>query len=179
MAQVRLDIQSLVVTNGPISSLVVLKPRTEDSADTTKLPIRIGTFEAASISMGIDPTKATTRPMTHDLMASIVRELDAKLTRVVITHVKDTTFYAQLHLTTATGQSVFIDARPSDALALAMRMHAPIFAEDRVLEAATLPDFESVEREVARDEREREEAAFHDFVEGLSPDDFAIQENGD
>ncbi|MBR3317004.1 MAG: bifunctional nuclease family protein [Atopobiaceae bacterium] len=174
MAQVRLDIQSLVVTNGPVASLVVLKPRSEDDSSTVKLPIRIGTFEAACISMGIDTSKRMKRPMSHDLMGSIIQGLGAKLTRVVITHVEDTTFYAQLTLTTETGQTVFLDARPSDAIALAVRVHAPIFAEDRVLEAATLPDFESVEREAAEDERAREEEAFHQFVEGLSPEDFAV-----
>lgn len=169
MGQIRMDIQSIVVGGGPVASLVVLKPRQDDSECLGKLPIRIGSVEAAAISMGIDPSKSHTRPMTHDLMRSVIQTLGATLTRVTITRVKGTTFFAQLQLTTAEGESLWVDSRPSDAVALAVRMHAPIFAEEHVLITAALPDFESVER----DEREREAAAFHDFVEGLTPEDFA------
>ena len=170
VAQIRMDIQSIVVGGGPLASLVVLKPRQEDEQRLGKLPIRIGSFEAAAISMGIDPSKSTKRPMTHDLLRSVIQSLDATLARVVITHVQDTIFYAQLQLTASSGETLWVDARPSDAVALAVRMHAPIFADERVLTTAALPDFESVER----DEREREAAAFHEFVEGLSPEDFAM-----
>lgn len=170
MAQIRMDIQSIVVGAGPVASLVVLRPRQGDAESLGKLPIRIGSVEAAAISMGIDPSKAAKRPMTHDLMRSVIQSLGATLTRVIITRVQDTTFFAQLQLSAASGETLWVDARPSDAVALAVRMHAPIFAEESVLSTAALPDFDSVER----DEREREEAAFHDFVEGLSPEDFAV-----
>ncbi len=170
MAQIRMDIQSIVVGGGPVASLVVLRPHEDDDESLGKLPIRIGSFEAAAISMGIDPSKTSKRPMTHDLMRSVIRDLGASLSRVIITHVQGTTFFAQLQLCAASGETVWVDARPSDAVALAVRMHAPIFADERVLTTASLPNFESVER----DERAREEAAFHDFVEGLSPEDFAV-----
>lgn len=168
MSLVRLDIRSIVMGSGPISSLIVLAAH--DKGDGTgQLPIRIGSFEAAAITMGIDSSNTMKRPLTHDVLRSTIQSLDAHLLRVVITRVEGTTFFAQLHLRDQTGKITFIDARPSDAIALAVRMHAPIFAEQDVLKAATLPDFAAVER----DEREKEAAAFHDFVEGLTPDDFA------
>lgn len=167
MAILRMDIQSVVVGAGPVASVVVLKPR-QDNGSTSKLPIRIGTVEAIAISMGVDGHKQK-RPMTHDLLNSVVTNLGASLSSVVINNVEGTTFYAQLRLVNDRGETISVDARPSDALALAVRMHAPIFAEEEVLDTAALPDFASVER----DERAREAEAFHDFVEGLSPEDFA------
>ena len=166
MALIRMDIQSVVVGAGPVASVVVLKPRHGDSG--AKLPIRIGTFEAASISMGVDGRRQK-RPTTHDLLQNVISELGASVTSVVINNVRDTTFFAQVRMRNAQGESLSIDARPSDALAIAVRAHAPVFAESDVLSAATLPDFSSVER----DQREQEAQAFHDFVEGLSPDDFS------
>ena len=166
MALIRMDIQSVVVGAGLVASMVVLKPRHKEEA--SKLPIRIGTIEATAISMGVDG-RARKRPMTHDLMQSIISGLDASVSCVIITNVRDTTFFANIRLDTAQGECVTIDARPSDALALAVRTHAPIFAESDVVNRAALPDFSAIER----DEREREAEAFHDFVENLKPDDFA------
>ena len=168
MPEVRMDIQSIVVGGGPMASLVVLKPRHEGSAPTSKLPIRIGRIEAAAISMGVDSSLAK-RPTTHDLLSTAVERLGARITSVCVVDVRDTTFYAEVRLSCASGESLTLDARPSDALALAVRAHAPIFASLDVLNRAALPDFGGVEQA----EREREEAAFHEFVEGLSPEDFA------
>ena len=168
MALVRMDIQSVVVGGGPMASLVVLKARENDCEAATKLPIRIGRVEAAAISMGLD-SSLHERPMTHDLLQNVSTGLGASISNVVIANVSGTTFYAQLNLVSAAGEAISIDARPSDALALAVRTHTPIYAHERVLNTATLPDFDAVER----DEREREAQAFHEFVEGLSPEDFA------
>ena len=167
MALIRMDIQSVVVGAGPVASVVVLKPR-HDSGPSSKLPIRIGSIEAVSISMGIDGREHK-RPMTHDLLGSVISTLDASVASVIISDVQGTTFFAQLRLVSSLGEPLCVDARPSDALALAVRVHAPIFAESSVLDTAALPDFASVER----DERQKEAEAFHDFVEGLSPEDFA------
>ena len=167
MALVRMDIQSVVVGAGPVSSMVVLRPRHDDGS-SSKLPIRIGAVEAAALSMGVDG-HASSRPMTHDLLANVISQLGASVVSVVIHDVHGTTFFARLCLKTELGQELAIDARPSDALALAVRLHVPIFATDKILHTAALPDFAGVER----DEREREEEAFHDFVESLSPEDFA------
>ena len=86
--------------------------------------------------------------------------------------VHGTTFYAEVMLTTDMGRFVKVDSRPSDAIALAVRVGTPIYADDHVLDAATMPDFKGVEKA----EKEQELERFHDFVESLSPSDFAQEE---
>lgn len=165
---VRMDIQTVVVGGGPVASLIVLRTRKPNADGSfTRLPIRIGAVEATAISMGVDGAHGG-RPMTHDLLASTIEALGAKVSHVVISDVEGTTFFAQVALRTDSGRTVQVDARPSDAIALAVRVDAPLFAEESVLEAATLPDFASVEK----DEEKQELEKFHAFVEGLSPDDF-------
>lgn len=165
---IRMDIQTVVVGGGPVSSLIVLKTKSAgENGQHVQLPIRIGTVEATAISMGIDD-KYHTRPMTHDLLASTIDALGGTLERVEIVDVRDTTFFANLVLSTAAGRRVDLDARPSDAIALAVRTGVPIYASERVIETATLPDFASVEE----DEKEQELEDFHNFVESLSPEDF-------
>mgnify|MGYP001176694588 CR=1 FL=1 len=163
-----MDIQTVVVGGGPVASLIVLTTRKpSDAGMHAQLPIRIGTVEATAISMGIDGTKDG-RPMTHDLFVSTLDALGATIDSVNISDVHGTTFYATVNLITDSGRHISVDARPSDAIALAVRCKAPIFASESVLQAATLPDFASVEK----DEKEQELQEFHDFVEGLSPEDF-------
>jgi bifunctional DNase/RNase len=99
-----------------------------------QFPIVIGLFEAVAIDRCVRDRK-TKRPMTHDLMASLVPALGAKLVRVVISDLKENTFYAKLELETATGVTVEVDARPSDAIALAVHVDAPLFVDERVIEA--------------------------------------------
>ncbi len=141
-----MDIQTVVVGGGPVASLIVLRTRKPDAdGSVTQLPIRIGAVEATAISMGVDGAHGGR-----------------------ISDVEGTTFFAQVALRTDSGRAVQVDARPSDAIALAVRVDAPLFAEESVLEAATLPDFASVEK----DEEKQELEKFHAFVEGLSPDDF-------
>jgi bifunctional DNase/RNase len=118
--------------------------------------------------MGVDGHKQP-RPLTHDLLQSVISSLGASVTDMVITDVQGTTFFAQLRLRSESGETVAIDARPSDALALCVRAHVPIYAESDVLDTAALPDFYAIERS----EKEREAEAFHNFVEGLSPEDFS------
>ena len=150
MSLVRMNIESVVVGAGPVASMVVLKPK-HGQASSTKLPIRIGSVEAVAISMGVEGSK-NARPLTHDLLRNVIDALGARVC-----------------MRTAAGEAVTVDARPSDALSLAVRAHVPIYADELVLSTAALPDFAAVER----DERERERQAFHDFVENLSPEDFA------
>ena len=97
-----------------------------------------------------------------------MNRLGAKLVGVAIVDVRDTTFYANLMLEDVSGRRIDVDCRPSDALALAVRAGVPVWAEDKVLAAATMPDFAGVER----DERKQELERFHDFVEDLNADDF-------
>lgn len=174
MASVRMDIQTVVVGNGRLTSLVVLKPHRRHRNSSIQLPIRIGSVESAAISMGVEGSPHK-RPVTHDLIKSIISTLGASVSSVVISDVRGTTFYAQIKLLTSQGDIVSVDSRPSDAIALAVRTNAPIFAEEKVLDTAALPDFKGVRA----DEERQEMARFHDFVENLSPDDFnAPQANG-
>jgi hypothetical protein len=116
-------------TNMPI---VVLKDTRSDAV----MPIWVGIFEANAIALEIEKS-ASPRPMTHDLTRNIVRYMNAELERVVITELKEDTFYAVLWLKQR-GESIVIDARPSDAIALALRADCPIFVDDKVLDAAKL-----------------------------------------
>ncbi len=100
-----------------------------------QFPIVIGIFEAVAIDRRIRDRK-TPRPMTHDLMASLIQSLGARLERVIISDLKNNTFYAKLVIgRVASGETMEIDARPSDAIALAVHLDAPIFVEERVIES--------------------------------------------
>ena len=108
------------------------------------------------------------RPLTHDLLVVVIQALGASLTRVVITEVREHTFYAELHLLTAVGEQK-LSCRPSDAIALAVRTSAPIFAEEALLDEAAVEapmDADDVTEEAILDE-------FRDFLDDISPDDFA------
>ena len=165
MALIRMDIQTVVVGGGPVASLIVL--RTRGSEKEVQRPIRIGSIEATSISMGINgaPSK---RPMTHDLLLSTIKTLGGKLESVTIAKVEGTTFFARLNIRLSDDDLRSVDARPSDAIALAVRAGAPIFATEDVVSTATLPDFAAVEET----ERQHSLEEFHSFVENLSPADF-------
>ena len=171
MSLVQMVIRSIAVCAPPAPSLVVLHPlrRQEGLPDT--LPIRIGSFEATAISLGIEQTMVP-RPMTHDLLVSSIDELGGHVKEVHITEVHGTTFYAKVVLVDGSGELRFVDARPSDAIALAVRTHTPIYAERSVLLTASLPDFSAIEH----DQREQDLAEFHTFVEELSPEDFSSGE---
>jgi len=116
-------------TNMPI---VMLKDVGSDSV----IPIWVGIFEANAIAIEIEKV-ATPRPMTHDLTRNLIRHLNGRLERVVITEIKDETFHAVLWLRQA-NESVMINARPSDALALALRADCPIFVAEQVMQSAKL-----------------------------------------
>lgn len=172
MAIVRMDIQTIVVGQSAGTSLVVLKPHHRRGSNSVQLPIRIGSVESSAITMGIDGSP-TTRPLTHDLLKSVIDALDAAVTEVVINDVRGTTFYAQIHILSPDGRQLQVDARPSDAIALAVRTGTPIYAEEYVLDTAALPDFRGVEEDEERQEMQK----FHDFVQSLSPEDFKAPES--
>jgi len=115
------------VSNSPI---VVLK----DEHDKFFLPIWVGIFEANAIALQLENI-STPRPMTHDLLRNMIGQLDAQVTRVVINDLRDSTFFAQIRLITG-GKTLEVDARPSDAIALALRTEAPIFVAQSVLDQA-------------------------------------------
>jgi bifunctional DNase/RNase len=122
------------ITNMPI---VILK----DKQGERVLPIWVGIFEANAIALQIENI-ATPRPMTHDLLRNIITDLEGHVDRVVVSDLKENTFYAIVHLTVR-GERVAVDARPSDAIALALRTRAPILVEETVIENAKTVDFTS------------------------------------
>jgi bifunctional DNase/RNase len=124
------------ITNMPI---VMLK----DTGGDRVLPIWVGIFEANAIALQIENI-ATPRPMTHDLLRNVIKDLDGTVERVVVCDLRDNTFYAVIYLTVR-GESVAIDARPSDAIALALRTRSPILVEERVIDNARNLDFSSEE----------------------------------
>ena len=127
-AEVQMQIRGLMmdpVTNVPI---VVLK----DVDGETVLPIWVGMFEANAIALELEKT-TTPRPMTHDLLQNVTRGLNATVTKVVVSELRDETYYAVIWMEQA-GERVVVDARPSDAIALALRWDCPIFVSRQVLE---------------------------------------------
>ncbi|KAB2832002.1 MAG: bifunctional nuclease family protein, partial [Candidatus Dadabacteria bacterium] len=110
------------------------------------LPIWIGLCEARSVEIGMSGV-VPPRPLTYDLMAAMLRTLDAEVTRIVITDLRDRVFYAQVVLS-VNGRVSRIDARPSDALALASRMKSPIFVDKSVIRKAALTDSDAPKREL-------------------------------
>ena len=115
------------VTNMPIILL-------RDAAGQKVLPIWVGIFEANAIALQIENVTPP-RPMTHDLLRNVITDLKASVQKIVVCDLKDNTFYALIYLDVS-GSSVAVDARPSDAIALALRARCPIFVEDSVIEGA-------------------------------------------
>jgi len=151
----------------PANTPVVML-REQDGDRPRVLPILIGGPEASAIHSAMEGI-VPPRPLTHDLLVNVVDALGASLQRVVITEVREHTFYALLHLRTAAGAELQVSSRPSDAIALAVRAGAAIFAEEALLDEAAIeaPDQEDPDLEEAiLDE-------FRDFLDDVSPDDFA------
>ena len=141
------------VTNMPI---VILKDRDGERV----LPIWVGIFEANAIALQIENI-ATPRPMTHDLLRNVISDLDGTVDQVVVSDLKDNTFFAIIYLTVK-GERVVIDSRPSDAIALALRTRAPILVEEAVIDNAKTVDFTS-----DRADSER----LQQWLESLDPDE--------
>jgi bifunctional DNase/RNase len=132
------------------------------------LPIWIGQSEAAAILMKLQG-QATPRPLTHDLFTNTLGELDAEVIRVCVTELRESTFYATITIR-QNGSELDIDSRPSDAIALAVRADAPIFADDSVIEESAI-EFEG--DEVNEDDLVDE---FKKFLDKVTPDEFAAAE---
>ena len=148
-------------TNQPI---VLLKEREGERY----LPIWIGPVEATAIALGMQGIE-TQRPMTHDLMRDLLQGLGVSVDRIVITELREGTFYAEIQMS-QNGDAVSVSSRPSDALALAVRMNLTIFAHEDVLDEASIAvkDEEGLDTENAEQEVEK----FRAFLEEVSPEDF-------
>jgi bifunctional DNase/RNase len=126
------------------------------------LPIWIGNAEATAIAFALQGV-VTARPLTHDLIKNVLEEIGVRIERIVITELRDGTFYSVIHMA-QNGTSYEISSRPSDAIALAVRVNVPIFANEEVLSEASI---------VIRDDEEQEVEKFREFLDQVSPEDFA------
>jgi len=142
--QIEMTIKGLMVD--PITNMPIIILR--DKAEERVLPIWVGVFEANAIALQIENV-TTPRPMTHDLLRNVIHDL------------KDNTFYALIYLS-VNGEAMAIDARPSDAIALALRARAPIFVEDSVIDNAKTVDFAPEQGDSERLQK---------WLESLDPDD--------
>jgi bifunctional DNase/RNase len=125
------------------------------------LPIWIGAVEATSIAFALQGV-VTARPMTHDLMRNLLDDLDVSVNQIVVTELREGTFYAEIHMTSHE-ESVVVSSRPSDAIALAVRATVPIYADEAVLSEAGIE---------IEDEEEDEVERFKEFLDTVSPEDF-------
>jgi len=147
------------ITNTPI---VILK----DMEEKKVIPIWIGIFEASAIATELEKI-AFSRPMTHDLITEILRSLEIRVTRIEITDLKNNTFFANICLQQE-GEEFIVDARPSDAIAIALRSNAPIFVDDKVINMSRDIDFGTKITDIDNIKKEK----LKEFLENLSPDDF-------
>ncbi len=122
----------------PRSNMYILLLKEIEGDDT--LPIWIGRPEADSIALAIGKI-ATPRPLTHDLIKNVVDGLKTKVTKIVVTEIIDNTYYAVVHIDKA-GEEILVDSRPSDAIAVAVRMNCPIFVEKKVIESKNNDELE-------------------------------------
>lgn len=159
----RMKVAGLTIDPFSNSPIMVLK----DEATDESLPIWIGILEATAIASELEDIKFS-RPMTHDLLKNILESAGAKIRKVEVIDLKDNTFYALIHLTLG-DKTQAIDARPSDAIALALRFDAPIFVEDKVIELSK----SSTEAQTGRPEVESEEGKkWAEILENFKPEDF-------
>lgn len=142
--QIEMTIKGLMVD--PITNMPIIILRDKDGQRV--LPIWVGVFEANAIALQMENV-TTPRPMTHDLLKNVISDLKADIQKIVVSDLRENTFYALIYLI-VNGEPVAIDARPSDAIALALRAQAPIFVEDSVIDHAKtvdlVPDKENSER---------------------------------
>jgi uncharacterized protein len=160
-----MELSRIIISETNDEQVIVLKEVDGDRA----FPIVIGIWEAVAIDRNIKGKK-TPRPMTHDLIENVIAGLDCALDRIVVTELKDRTFYARLVLR-RNGKMVEVDSRPSDAIALAVRCDAPIFAADDVVESSAI-EMED-EDAAATADPETQIAEFKAFLDDVRPDDFA------
>ena len=172
------------ITNMPI---VILK----EAAGSAILPIWVGVSEANAIALEIEKV-VTPRPMTHDLIKNLINNIKGRVDKIIINDLRDNTFFAEIHLS-MNGSEFVVDSRPSDAIAVALRMGSPIFVEEKVLEEAKSIQFNEEEvkegvsgMEARRGEDKPPEAEkpiedepedIKEWLKDLKPDDFLKEDN--
>lgn len=148
----------------PLSNMPIIILRDEE--EKRSLPIWVGIFEANAIALELEKI-ATPRPMTHDLIKNILESLEAKVAKIMVNDLRENTFFAEIHLRVGSSE-ITVDSRPSDAIALALRVGAPIFVEEEVVKKAKSVEV-AKEAEVGQaDDPEK----IKEWLENLKPEDF-------
>ena len=129
--EIEVKIRALMMDPNSGTPIIILK----DVNSETMLPIWVGAYEANAIALEIEKI-APPRPMTHDLLRNLIVELGLTVDRVVVTSLRDNTFYAVIEMTSENGDAMRLDSRPSDAIALALRADCPIFVDQEVIQAS-------------------------------------------
>ncbi len=156
----------------PLSNMPIIILRDEE--DKRSLPIWVGIFEANAIALELEKI-STPRPMTHDLIKNILESLDTRVSKVVINDLKDNTFFATIHLQVGESE-VTVDSRPSDAIALALRVAAPIFVEEEVVQKAKMVE---VTKETEVGGRPEDPEKIREWLDSIKPADFGKIERKD
>src|SRR3954471_5798469 len=174
MVEVEMKIRGLMMDPTANTPIVILK----DVVSDRMLPIWVGAYEANAIALEIEKT-APLRPMTHDLLRNLIAQIGAVVDRIVVTDLIENTFYAVIEMTVE-GKRVLLDSRPSDAIALALRVDCPIFVNEEVI-ANSRNTIDGSQLELAEQEDELESDAFEESEDDLEesesdeaewPDDF-------
>ena len=156
---IQMELSGLGFDPRNMSPIILLK----DSEERNFLPIWIGMFEAGAIAMELQEFKSP-RPMTHDLIVAMAQKLQGKIEKIIISEVREDTFYAVLEVRIKDGKdTVKIDCRPSDAIAIAVRVNAPIFVAENVMLNAKMVNAEKDKEETAK---------FQEFINSVKPEDF-------
>ncbi len=142
--EIEMTIKGLMID--PITNMPIIGLR--DQEGQRILPIWVGVFEANAIALQIENVQ-TPRPMTHDLLKNVIDDLAAQVERIVVCELKENTFYAAIHIRAGNGL-VTVDARPSDAIALALRTHSKIFVEESVIQSARSVEMSKESMDVGR-----------------------------
>jgi uncharacterized protein len=149
--EIEVKIRALMMDPNSGTPIIILK----DVQSDTMLPIWVGAYEANAIALEIEK-HAPPRPMTHDLLRNLIVELGVRVERVVVTSLRDNTFFAVIEMRNSDGDRLVLDSRPSDAIALALRADCPIFVDMEVIKASrnTLASEESEDQEMTASEEE-------------------------
>ncbi|OLE53208.1 MAG: hypothetical protein AUG51_14260 [Acidobacteria bacterium 13_1_20CM_3_53_8] len=147
--EIEVKIRGLMMDPSSGTPIIILKDVNSD----TMLPIWVGAYEANAIALEIEKVSPQ-RPMTHDLLRNVILEMGASVERVTVTELRDNTFYAAIMMRSRVGEALMIDARPSDAIALALRVDCPIFVNEEVIKASRNTVSGGEEEDVAATEDE-------------------------
>src|SRR5437868_13228865 len=129
--EIEVKIRALMMDPNSGTPIIILK----DVDSETMLPIWVGAYEANAIALEIEKV-APQRPMTHDLLRNLIVEMGASVIRVIVTELRDNTFFAIIEMRNSEGEKIMLDSRPSDAIALALRADCPIYVNDEVIRAS-------------------------------------------